>query len=76
MSCRIVFVHGAFAESASWDRAIDPLSSPPSSSATWPSAPRSQREVVIESASHAIGVSRPDATVHPILVAAALRVVA
>jgi len=33
-----------------------------------------QREVVIEGASHAIAVSRPDATVHPILEAAALRV--
>jgi pimeloyl-ACP methyl ester carboxylesterase len=35
---------------------------------------RAQREVVIEGASHAIAVSRPDATVHPILEAAALRV--
>jgi pimeloyl-ACP methyl ester carboxylesterase len=25
MSCTIILVHGAFAESASWDRAIDPL---------------------------------------------------
>jgi pimeloyl-ACP methyl ester carboxylesterase len=37
---------------------------------------RSQREVVVEGASHAIPVSRPDATVHPILEAAALRVAA
>jgi pimeloyl-ACP methyl ester carboxylesterase len=37
---------------------------------------RSQREVVVEGASHAIAVSRPDATVHPILEAAALRVAA
>ena len=37
---------------------------------------RSQREIVIEGASHAIAVSRPDATVHPILEAAALRVAA
>ena len=25
MSCTIVLVHGAFAESASWERVIDPL---------------------------------------------------
>jgi pimeloyl-ACP methyl ester carboxylesterase len=37
---------------------------------------RAQREVVVEGASHAIAVSRPDATVHPILEAAALRVTA
>ena len=37
---------------------------------------RSQREIVVEGASHAIAVSRPDATVHPILEAAALRVAA
>jgi pimeloyl-ACP methyl ester carboxylesterase len=36
----------------------------------------SQRTVAVEGASHAIPVSRPDATVHPILEAAALRVVA
>jgi pimeloyl-ACP methyl ester carboxylesterase len=36
----------------------------------------SRRTTVIEGASHAITVSRPDATVHPILEAAALRVVA
>jgi hypothetical protein len=35
---------------------------------------RSQRTVAIEGASHALSVSRPDATVHPILEAAALRV--
>ena len=34
---------------------------------------RSQRTVAVEGASHAIPVSRPDATVHPILEAAALR---
>jgi pimeloyl-ACP methyl ester carboxylesterase len=33
----------------------------------------SQRKTVIEGASHAMPVSRPDATVHPILEAAALR---
>jgi pimeloyl-ACP methyl ester carboxylesterase len=37
---------------------------------------RAHREIVIEGASHAIAVSRPDATVHPILEAAALRVAA
>jgi pimeloyl-ACP methyl ester carboxylesterase len=37
---------------------------------------RSQREIVVAGASHAIAVSRPDATVHPILEAAALRVAA
>jgi pimeloyl-ACP methyl ester carboxylesterase len=36
----------------------------------------SQRTVAVEGASHAIPVSRPDATVHPILEAAALRMVA
>jgi pimeloyl-ACP methyl ester carboxylesterase len=35
---------------------------------------RSERTVAVEGASHAIPVSRPDATVHPILEAAALRV--
>jgi pimeloyl-ACP methyl ester carboxylesterase len=35
---------------------------------------RSQRTIAVEGASHAIPVSRPDATVHPILEAAALRV--
>jgi pimeloyl-ACP methyl ester carboxylesterase len=37
---------------------------------------RSQRTTVIEGASHAMPVSRPDATVHPILEAAALRATA
>jgi pimeloyl-ACP methyl ester carboxylesterase len=37
---------------------------------------RAQRTVAIEGASHAIPVSRPGATVHPILEAAALRVAA
>jgi pimeloyl-ACP methyl ester carboxylesterase len=37
---------------------------------------RAQRTVAVEGASHAILVSRPDATVHPILEAAALRVAA
>jgi pimeloyl-ACP methyl ester carboxylesterase len=37
---------------------------------------RSQRTVAIERASHALPVSRPDAAVHPILEAAAMRVAA
>jgi pimeloyl-ACP methyl ester carboxylesterase len=37
---------------------------------------RAQRTVAVEGASHAIAVSRPDATVHPIFEAAALRVAA
>jgi pimeloyl-ACP methyl ester carboxylesterase len=37
---------------------------------------RAQRTAAIERASHAIAVSRPDATVHPILEAAAQRVAA
>jgi pimeloyl-ACP methyl ester carboxylesterase len=37
---------------------------------------RSERTTVIEGASHAMPVSRPDATVHPILEAAALRATA
>ena len=36
---------------------------------------RAQRTIAVEGASHTIAVSRPDATVHPILEAAALRVV-
>jgi len=35
---------------------------------------RSQRTVAVEGASHALPVSRPDATVHPVLEAAAMRV--
>jgi pimeloyl-ACP methyl ester carboxylesterase len=150
MSCTIVLVHGAFAESASWDRVLDPLvaeghrvvaaanplrgvasdavavsdlvrsiegpvvlvahsyggaviSNVDSEAgeivglvyvngfapepgehcfqlaASYPGMAlrdRAQREVVIEGASHAIAVSRPDATVPPILEAAALRAVA
>ena len=37
---------------------------------------RARRTVAVEGASHAIAVSRPDATVHPIFEAAALRVAA
>jgi len=37
---------------------------------------RAQRTVAVEGAAHAIAVSRPDATVHPILEAAELRVAA
>jgi pimeloyl-ACP methyl ester carboxylesterase len=37
---------------------------------------RAERTVAVEGASHAIPVSRPDATVHPILEAAAMRVAA
>jgi len=61
MTCTIALVHGAFAESASWERVIDPLT---------------QQGHAVEGASHAIAASRPDATVHPILEAAALRVAA
>jgi hypothetical protein len=61
MRSTIVLVHGAFAESASWDGVI------------MAHRARSQRTVAIEGASHALPVSRPDATVHPILEAAALR---
>jgi hypothetical protein len=57
----IVLVHGAFAESASWDGVIEPLAA-------------EGHRVAVERASHAIPVSRPDATVHPILEAAAHRV--
>jgi pimeloyl-ACP methyl ester carboxylesterase len=137
MSCTIVLVHGAFAESASWDRVIDPLVAeghrvvaaanplrslsadaaavsdlvrtiegpvvlvePSGERPLWKDVPswfligeedriipaelqrymaeraRAQRTLAIEGASHAIPVSRPDATVHPILEAAALRVAA
>jgi pimeloyl-ACP methyl ester carboxylesterase len=37
---------------------------------------RAQRTIAVEGASHAVAVSRPDVTVHPILEAAALRVAA
>ena len=37
---------------------------------------QAQRTIAVERASHAISVSRPDATVHPILEAAAMRVAA
>jgi len=37
---------------------------------------RARRTIAVEGGSHAIAVSRPDATVHPILEAAALRVAA
>jgi hypothetical protein len=37
---------------------------------------RAQRTVAVAGASHAMPVSRPDATIHPILEAAALRVAA
>jgi pimeloyl-ACP methyl ester carboxylesterase len=37
---------------------------------------RAQRTIAVEGASHAVAVSRPDATVHPIIEAAALRVAA
>jgi pimeloyl-ACP methyl ester carboxylesterase len=37
---------------------------------------RAQRTVAVEGASHAVAVSRPDATVHPIFEAAAMRVAA
>ena len=37
---------------------------------------RAQRTVAVEGAAQAIAVSRPDATVHPILEAAELRVAA
>jgi hypothetical protein len=86
MSCTIVLVHGAFAESASWHRVIDPLvaeghrlvagANPLRALAADAVRARAQREVVVEGASHAIAVSRPDATVHPIREAAALRVAA
>ena len=39
MSCTIVLVHGAFAESASWDRVIDPLVAEGHSSPTPTGAP-------------------------------------
>jgi len=112
----IVLIHGAFAESASWDGVIAPqatlvattqrpatqeaLVEPSGTRPLWKDVPswfligeedriipadlqrhmadraRAQRTVAVEGASHAILVSRPDATVHPILEAAALRVAA
>jgi pimeloyl-ACP methyl ester carboxylesterase len=118
MSCTIVLVHGAFAESASWDGVIDPLVAeghrvvaaanplrglaadaaavsdlvrtiegpvvlgeedriiPAALQRYMAERARAQRTVAVEGASHAIPVSRPDATVHPILEAAAARVAA
>ena len=80
----IVLVHGAFAESPSWDRVIDPLFLigeddriiPPELQRFMAHRARAQRTTAIEGASHALPVSRPDAVVHPILEAAALRVAA
>jgi pimeloyl-ACP methyl ester carboxylesterase len=71
MQPTIVVVHGAFAESASWDRII-----PAALQRYMAERAQAQRTVAVEGASHAILVSRPDATVHPILEAAAIRVAA
>jgi pimeloyl-ACP methyl ester carboxylesterase len=60
MQPTIVPVHGAFAEAASWDGVIDPL------------VAEGHRVVALEGASHAIAVSRPDATVRLILEVAAV----
>jgi pimeloyl-ACP methyl ester carboxylesterase len=58
----IVLVHGAFAESSSWDGVIDPLL-----------RAKAHRTVAIPGGSHAITVSHPEAVVHEILEAAAVR---
>jgi alpha-beta hydrolase superfamily lysophospholipase len=127
MLCTVVRVHGAFSESASSDRVIDPLAAeghrvvatanplrdlaadaaaisdlvgtiewpvalvahscggaviftvdrPPAALERYmPERARVQRTVAVEGASHAIAVSRPDATVHLMLEAAALRAAA
>lgn len=82
MRTTIVLVHGAFAESASWDGVIEPLVAeghrviPTELQRYMAHRAGTQRTSVIEGASHAMPVSRPDATVHPILEAAALRMAA
>ena len=97
----IVLVHGAFAESASWDRVIlhleeaghDVIAAPNPLRALAADAKsvtdlvstvdgpvvlvgHSYGGAVISNVDRDAGVSRPDATVHPILEAAALRAVA
>jgi pimeloyl-ACP methyl ester carboxylesterase len=67
----VVFVHGAFAESASWDRII-----PAELQHYMAQRARAHRTVAVEGAPHAVAVSRPDATVQLILEAAALGVAA
>jgi pimeloyl-ACP methyl ester carboxylesterase len=103
MAPTIVPVHGAFAESSSWDRVIDPLLSachrviaapnplrrlaadaasvgdvvrsvqgPPAELQRFMAErARARRTVGIPGASHALAVSRPDATADLILEAAA-----
>ena len=75
----IVLVHGAFAESSSWDRVIDPLFLigednriiPPELQRYMAERAGSKRTVLVEGASHAICVSQPEATARLVLEAAA-----
>jgi pimeloyl-ACP methyl ester carboxylesterase len=101
MRSTIVLVHGAFAESASWDGVVEPLVAEGHRVVAAPNPLRglasdaqsvsdlvrtieapvvlvahSYGGAVISNVDRDAGVSRPDATVHPILEAAALRAVA
>ena len=63
----IVLVHGAFAESASWDGVIEPLLGEGYPVIAAPT-------IEIPGGSHALPVSHPKATAHLVLEAAAMRV--
>ena len=69
MKPTIVLVHGAFAESASWDKVIDP---PAALQRFMAERAGARRTVEIPGASHAITVSHPEETAELILQAAAL----
>jgi pimeloyl-ACP methyl ester carboxylesterase len=82
----IVLVHGAFAESASWDGVVDRLqaeschvvaaANPLRGLASDAQSVSDLVRTIEGPVTHALPVSRPDATVHPILEAAAMRVAA
>jgi pimeloyl-ACP methyl ester carboxylesterase len=67
MKPTIVLVHGAFAESSSWDGVIDPLLD-----AGHPVIAAANPLLEIPGASHAITVSHPEAVANQILEAAAV----
>jgi pimeloyl-ACP methyl ester carboxylesterase len=77
MKPTIVLVHGAFAESASWDRVIEEDRNISAALQRFMAERAGARRTMeIRGASHAIAVSQPDATAELILEAAALSVAA
>ena len=50
MKPAIVLVHGAFAESASWDKVIDPLTGAGASHAITVSQPKETAELILQAA--------------------------